>query len=173
MTKLICADNFFMDGTVDKLVDVSKSLPFHENEYGHEVLDFNMVIPDLDPIFSRMVGNPVHTIDSLSGVFRKPMSGIHFESFDSFDDWIFFISLEHTTFNLYNHIEDVGKSNSRNALDGYGWNYQNLLEWDCYCNLLLEPNQCVFIKPWLYHSLNGGLVQVYRLGKVSDAVKFV
>ena len=173
MIKILCADAFFTEGVVDKLVNIAYVLPFEDNEYGQEIMNFNMVPPDLDPIFSKMVGEPVSVIDSLSGVFRKPIHGIHFESFESAEDWIFYIALEPTTFNLYNHIEDVNKVNSRNALEGYRWNYQNMMEWDCYCNILLEPNQGVIFKPWLFHSLAGGLVQVYRLGKVSNVAQSI
>jgi len=38
-----------------------------------------------------------------------------------------------------------------------------LFEWDIYTNILLEPNQGVIFRPWLFHSIENGLVQYYRL----------
>lgn len=165
MIKFLCADSFFTDDTPQRMVAVSESLNFVQKEYGQEVDQFNLVAPGLDPIFSKLLGEEVTVIDELSGVFRRPILNIHFESFEADTDWVFYIALEQTTFNFYNHIADFGQVNARNAIDGYKWNYWNLHEWDCYANLQLEPNQGVIFKPWLFHSAVGGLVQVYRLKK--------
>ena len=163
MIKILHADNFFDHDSIDKLTKVAYSLEFVSKEYGEEIENFNLVPPDLDPIFSKLLGENVTVIDELSGVFRKPVLNIHFESFDSEHDWVFLTALETTTFNLYNHIEDYGKVNARSALDGYHWNYKNMFEWEVYTNIILEPNQGVIFKPWLFHSAVGGLTQIYRL----------
>ena len=42
-------------------------------------------------------------------------------------------------------------------------NYQDFRDWDYHTNILLEPNEGVIFRPWLFHSLEEGLVQVYRL----------
>jgi hypothetical protein len=143
---------------------ISKSLPFIDKEYGLEVDQFNLTFPGLDPIFSKLVGEEVTVDDERSGIFRKPTNClIHFESFDTLNEWCFIIALERTTFNLYNHLESFGVVNARSALDGYRWNYRNMFEWDYYTNILLEPNQGVIFRPWLFHSIENGLVQYYRL----------
>ena len=159
MIKLLQADNFFNIDDIGTLRNVANSLPFIEKEYGEEIDQFNMVIPDLDPIFSKLLAEEVIVDEDKSGIFRRTNFGIHFESFESLSDWIFIVALEPSTFNLYHHL-----SGADSALDGYNFNYQNFLEWDCYTNILLKPNQGVIFKPWLFHSLNDqGLVQVYRL----------
>jgi hypothetical protein len=164
VAKLIHADNFFREDEAKKLFHVSKQLQYQQAEYGLEVSQFNLTFPGLDPIFSRLVGEEVIVDDERSGIFRKPMNcQIHFESFDSLQEWCFIVALERTTFNLYNHIESYGVINARSALDGYLWNYKNLFEWDYYANILLEPNQGVIFRPWLFHSLEDGVVQYYRL----------
>lgn len=165
MIKLLHADNFFDPNSLDTLTQVAYSLQFVPKEYGEEIDNFNLVPPDLDPIFSKLLGEEVTVIDELSGVFRKPVLNIHFESFESGHDWVFLTALETTTFNLYNHIEDYGKVNARSALEGYHWNYKNMFEWEVYTNIILEPNQGVIFKPWLFHSAVGGLTQIYRLTK--------
>jgi hypothetical protein len=164
LAKLIHADNFFVPEEAKKLLLISKSLPFTEKEYGLEVDQFNLTFPGLDPIFSKLVGEEVTVDEERSGIFRKPTNClIHFESFDTLNEWCFIIALERTTFNLYNHLEKFGVINARSALDEYRWNYQNLFEWDIYTNILLEPNQGVIFRPWLFHSIENGLVQYYRL----------
>jgi hypothetical protein len=164
IAKLIHADNFFVPEEAKKLLIISKSLTFVEKEYGLEVDNFNLTFPNLDPIFSKLVGEDVTVDENRSGVFRKPTNcQIHFESFDKLNEWCFIIALEKTTFNLYNHLESFGVVNARSALDGYKWNYKNMFEWDYYTNILLEPNQGVIFRPWLFHSIEDGLVQYYRL----------
>jgi|APGre2960657373_1045057.scaffolds.fasta_scaffold13880_3 hypothetical protein len=164
VAKLIHADNFFVPEEAERLLLISRSLQFTEKEYGLEVDQFNLTFPGLDPIFSKLVGEEVTVDEERSGIFRKPTNClIHFEGFDTLNEWCFIIALERTTFNLYNHLEKFGVINARSALDEYRWNYQNLFEWDIYTNILLEPNQGVIFRPWLFHSIENGLVQYYRL----------
>ncbi len=158
MIKLLQADNFFKDEDISTLYNVAYSLPFVEKEYGGEIEQFNLVIPELDTLFSKLLAEEVVVDEENSGIFRKPTFGIHFESFESLSDWIFIVALERTTFNLYHHL-----SGAKTALDEYHFNYQNFLEWDYHTNLILQPNEGVFFRPWLFHSLEEGLVQVYRL----------
>lgn len=158
MIKLLQADNFFKQEDVSTLKNVAHSLRFIPKEYGEEIDNFNLVIPDLDPVFSALLAEQVTVDAENSGVFRKPTFGIHFESFESLHDWVFIVALEKTTFNLYHHL-----SGAKTALDGYNFNYQNFFEWDYHTNILLEPNEGIIFRPWLFHSLEDGLVQVYRL----------
>ena len=83
---------------------------------------------------------------------------IHFEAFDSLNEWCFVVALERTTFNLYHHV-----SGAKSALDGYKFNYRNLFEWDYDVNILLQPNQGIFFRPWLFHSLENGIIQYYKI----------
>jgi hypothetical protein len=74
-------------------------------------------------------------------------------------EWIFILALEPTTFNLYHHL-----SGAKTALDEYKFDYNNLFDWDIHTNILLEPNQGIIFRPWLFHSLtHQRLVQLYRL----------
>lgn len=159
IAKLIHADNFFRPEAIASLVSISRGLTFVDKEYGKEVENFNLVFPDLDDMFSKLVGESVTVDDDRSGVFRRPDNClIHFEGFDSTDEWCFIVALENTTFNLYHHL-----SGAESALDGYHFNYRNLFEWDYDVNILLKPNQGVIFRPWLFHSVENGLVQYYRL----------
>ncbi len=159
MINLLQVENFFNTDDTIKLFNVVNNLQFVDKEYGKEIENFNFVIPGLEPIFSKLLGETIIINEELSGVFRKPSNIIHFESFSSYSDWIFIIALEPTIFNLYYHVNTKTKS----ALTEYKFNYKNFIEWDYYTNILLEPNQGIIFKPWLFHSLQNGLIQVYRL----------
>lgn len=160
MIKLLHADNFFDPQNVAQLYDVAINLPYVQKAHGEEIDQFNLVIPDLDPIFSKLLAEEVTVVEELSGVFRRPSIGIHFESFSTPHDWVFLINLDPrpTTVNLYNH-----KSGAKSALDNHQLNYNNLFEWDLTTNIQLERNEGVIFRPWLFHSVNDGIVQVYRL----------
>lgn len=166
IVKLIHADNFFPQDDANRLFLITKNLQFVEKQYGLEVDNFNLVFPGLNPIFSKVIGEEVTVDENRSGVFRRPMNCIiHFEEFDDLSEWCFIVALEPTTFNLYNHLEDgpLSKVNARSALDGYRFNYRNMMEWDVCVNIRLEQNQGVIFRPWLFHSIEDGLVQYYRL----------
>lgn len=159
MIKMMQADNFFAEEDVKKLLNVTYSLPFVDKEYGKEIENFNLILPDSSDIFSKVLGHPVTVDEERSGVFRRPMNCIiHFEGFDSHDEWCFLVALEPTTFNLYTH-----NSGAKSALEGFQFNYLNLFEWDYEVNILLKPNQGIFFRPWLFHSIEHGVVQYYRL----------
>jgi hypothetical protein len=165
MVKLIHADGFFAPGDAEKYARVVDGLPFVNKPYGQEIDNFNMIFRGIEPVLSRVLGERVIVDHKKSGVFRRPIDCIHFEEFDSLDEWCFIVALERSTFNLYHHLRDgqYGQVDSRSALDGWQYNYRNLFEWDYHTNILLEPNQGIFFRPWMFHSLENGLIQYYRL----------
>jgi hypothetical protein len=168
MVKLIHADGFFSNDEVHKYPLVVGGLRFTEKEYGHEIENFNSILKGVEPVFSRVLGEKVYVDHKRSGVFRRPSQFIHFEGYDSLDEWCFVVALEKTTFNIWHHLKngigESGEIDAKSALDGWQFNYRNLLEWNIDTNIVLEPNQGVFFRPWMFHSLEEGkLVQYYRL----------
>jgi hypothetical protein len=73
-------------------------------------------------------------------------------------DWIFVVALQESTFNVFEH-----QSGATTALNGYKYNYRNLFEWDLQINYVLKPGQGVLFRPWLFHSFDSGVIQVFRL----------
>lgn len=164
MVKMLHADGFFPAGDVENCVAAVKDMRFTEKEYGYELDHFNMVLGGLEPILSKVLGERVIVEHSRSGIFRKPFNNIiHFENFDSLNEWCFIVALEKNTLNLFHHRNQKGETDAKTALEGYQFNYRNLFEWDLHTNVLLEPNQGVFIRPWVFHTLDSNLVQYYRL----------
>jgi hypothetical protein len=168
MVKLIHADGFFPKGDSESYANTVRNLKFEQKPYGKEIQDFNMILHGMEPVFSRVLGEKVVIEPLRSGIFRKPSQFVHFEEFDTLNEWCFVVALEKTTFNTYHHLQsgfgESGMIDAKTALDGYQFNYQNLLEWNVENNVVLEPNQGVFFRPWVFHSLTEGkLVQYYRL----------
>lgn len=168
MVKLLHADGFFANGDAEKYPLIIGNLPYIQKQYGYELQNFNMIRKGSEPLFSRVLGEKIYLDHKRSGIFRRPSQFIHFEEYDSLDEWCFVVALEKTTFNLWNHLKtglgESGQIDAKSALDGWEFNYRNLLEWNIDTSITLEPNQGVFFRPWMFHSLDEGrLVQYYRL----------
>lgn len=168
MVKLIHADGFYTDEEAHKFKYIVGNLNYTEKNYGYEIQGFNMIQRGLEPIFSRVLGEKVIIDQNRSGLFRRPKQFVHFEDFETLNEWCFIIALEKTTFNMFHHLKDGigenGEVDSKSALDGWEYNYRNLMEWNIETNVVLEENQGVFFRPWMFHSLDEGkLVQYYRL----------
>lgn len=168
MVKLIHADGFYNEDDAKRFKYVIGNLQYTEKDYGYEIENFNMIQRGLEPIFSRVLGEKVIIDQKRSGIFRRPKQFVHFEDFESLNEWCFVIALDKTTFNMFHHLKDGigerGEIDAKTALDGWQFNYRNLMEWNIETNILLEENQGVFFRPWMFHSLDEGkLVQYYRL----------
>jgi acylphosphatase len=168
MVKLIHADGFFGGDDANRYPAIVGNLNFVEKEYGHELEHFNMILKGIEPVFSKVLGEKIQLDHKRSGIFRRPSQFIHFEGYESLDEWCFVVALEKTSFNLWHHLGsglgESGKADAKSALDGWEYNYRNLLEWNIDTNIVLEANQGVFFRPWMFHSLDEGkLVQYYRL----------
>lgn len=157
--KTMTIDGFYSQEYATNVANTVLSLQYSESEFGQEIENFNLIPNDADALFSSVLNKPVSVVEKVSGVFRIPQMFIHFESFESVDDWLFVVALQNTTFNVFEHL----KTGAVTALDGYKFNYQNLFEWDLMVNYQLRPGQGVFFRPWLFHSFSNGLIQTFRL----------
>jgi hypothetical protein len=167
MVKLIHADNFFNPQDARRLAAVVQGMNFSPKSYGWELENFNMVLDRLEPLMSRVLGERVVIDHKRSGIFRRPLNNVlHFEEFDSTNEWAFVCALEKNTLNLYHHLNAQGDVDAETALEGWQFNYRNLFEWHLHTNILMQPSQGVFFRPWVFHSLDQGLVQYYRV--ISD-----
>jgi hypothetical protein len=122
-----------------------------------------MVPENTNSMFSTILDTNIVVDEERSGVFRFPELFIHFEEFNGTDEWVFAVALQQSTFNVFEH-----KSGAKNALDKYQLGYRNLFEWDLQINYVLKPGQGVLFRPWLFHSFDTGLIQVFRLKEKHD-----
>ena len=158
LIKTMTVDEFYTIESATNLHNVVRGLPFQPTEFGKEILNFNHIPADADKLFSNVLSKDVKVDREKSGVFRFPELLIHFEGFESLNEWLFVVAIDHSTFNIFEH-----KSGTQSALEGYKYNYRNLFEWDLMVNYQLKPGQAVFFRPWLFHSFDSGIVQMFRL----------
>lgn len=162
LVKIITVDGFFSQEEAQRLSLITDILQYEQKEFGKEIQHFNMVPDNADEMFSNILGTNIKVDQDRSGIFRFPELFIHFEEFDSTDEWVFAVALQQSTFNVYEHI-----SGARSALDGYKFGYRNLFEWDLNINYVLKPGQGVLFRPWLFHSFDTGQIQVFRLKEIN------
>lgn len=159
----IYAKNFWQEGDADKFKTVISNLKFVPKQYGHEIDDFNMTDPELDMVFSEMLGDWIEMKEKQSGIFRIPYSGIHFEDFNSLNEWRFIVALEDNQFTIFNH-----KSGVQDARKGYNFDYKNSLEWTIDSIVSIKKNDCLFYRPWVFHSLEPKPVYYYKLMVIEE-----
>ena len=159
--KTLTIDGFYSTENAKALFNVVRGLrDFQTNDLGEQLNNFNMIPEDATEIFSRTLGFPVTVDLDRSGIFKKPDSFVHFEDFDSPREWIFLVAIDRAIVDIYEHNSGV-----EHALQGYQFNYRNIFEWDHYVNYHLKPGQGIFFRPWLFHSVNGSLIQTFRLSE--------
>lgn len=160
MIKTMTIDGYYSKDKAREIYSIVSTLNgFEQQEFGKELANFNMVSDDASEMFSKVLNRNMQVDLERSGIFRCPELFVHFESFDSLDEWIFAVAIDdYTTFNIFEHL-----SGAKSALEGYEFNYRNLFEWDIRVNYLLEPGQGVFFRPWLFHSFDHGLIQIFRM----------
>jgi hypothetical protein len=163
LVKLISVDGFFSEEEARRLSYITDGLQYEKCEFGKQIPNFNMVPENANSMFSTILDTNIEVDEPRSGIFRFPELFIHFEEFDSTDEWIFAVALQQSTFNVYEHT-----SGAKNALDKYQLGYRNLFEWDLQINYVLKPGQGVLFRPWLFHSFDTGLIQVFRLKEKHD-----
>lgn len=161
LVKIITVDGFFSNEEAIHLANITRNLQFVPNDFGEQIPEFNMVSEETEQMFSSIIDTSLEIDQENSGIFRRPEFFIHFESFENTNEWIFAVALEHSTFNVYEH-----QSGAITALNGYQFNYRNLFEWDCQINYLLKPGQGILFRPWLFHSFDKGLIQMFKLKEI-------
>lgn len=163
LVKIITVDGFFSKEEAIRLSNITYNLQYVKKDFGGEIENFNMVPENSNEMFSNILGSNVEVDEDRSGIFRIPERFIHFEEFSDSNEWIFVVALQSSTFDVFEH-----QSGAKTALDGYKYNYRNLFEWDHKINYQLDPGQGVLLRPWLFHSFDCGLIQVFRLKEKND-----
>jgi hypothetical protein len=167
IVKIITVDGFFTEEDAIRLTTITYNLNYIDTDFGKEIPNFNMTGENTSDLFSKILNTDIIVDDDKSGIFRKPNNLIHFESFENLNEWVFVVALQNSTLNVFEH-----KSGAVNALDDYKFNYRDLFQWNLQINYLLKPGQGVLFRPWLFHSFDTGLVQIFRL-KEYDNVLYI
>lgn len=154
----IHARDFWQEGDAEKFKTVIKNIDkWQPKEYGWEIPDFNMLDPELDMVFGEMLGDYVKVEDETC-VFRLPYPIVHFESFNSLNEWRLAVALEDNVFKIYNHISGV-----KDARYGYEFDYQKEDDWIVETQMNLKQNDAVFYRPWTFHSFEFKPLHCYKI----------
>lgn len=158
--KTITIDDFYSIEQAKQITAGVYSMIKEDSEFGKTKSEFNLVPENASELFSSALNMSLTVDEDRSGVFLIPTMFTHFLEFDSLNDWVFVVALQESTFNIFEH-----KSGAKNALEEYKLNYKNLFEWDLTVNYILKPGQGVLFRPWLFHSFDSGLIQIFRLNE--------
>lgn len=144
----IHARQFWPEGDAPKLSKIAEHLKWDPKKYGYEIPHFNLIDPELELVVGEMLGDWVKIHEEESGVFRVPYPIIHFEDFNTLGDWRCAVALEDNIFKTYRHID--GTQDARYGYENF--NYSNPDEWIVESQINLKQNDCVFYRPWVFHS---------------------
>lgn len=158
LVKIITVDGFFSNEEATRLANITRNLQFSKVDLGEQIENFNMVPENANELFSTIIDGDLTVDEDRSGIIRRPDFFIHFEEFDNTNEWMFAVALDQSTFNVFEH-----QSGATTALNGYNFNYLNLFEWDLQINYILKAGQGILFRPWLFHSFDSGLIQIFRL----------
>lgn len=151
--------NFFPEGEAANAHSWLVGLKYMPMANGAEVQNFNLVFPDMDMIVGGMLGDWVSIDGEASGTFRIPYDNqIMFEEFDSLQEWRLAIAMEDNKFITYNHI-----SGAKDAREGYEFNYNAPEDWVVEQITLLKQNDCMFYRPWVFHSMEAKLINHHKI----------
>ncbi len=155
--------DFFPQGDAENYKLAVNDLKFEPKKYGYEIHDFNMIFPEIDVLWGKMLGDILDIEEDESGTFRKPYPDvIHFEDFESLNEWRFIVSLDEMEFKTYRHVS--GAKNMLEVLDEQDkLNFFDESEWQRETSILLKPNDAIFYRPWIFHSFSEGLLHYYKI----------
>lgn len=169
MKNIIFCSGLYND--IDALTTLVNGMMFEDAILGKEVLNFHYIPAMLDDFFTKINSEPSinFEIQENTGVFRKPDDIIHFENFYEHSIWTVIVALEDTIISLYKHKEssvatffDVKDDVAKFATD----NARNVDAWDPTMKINMKKNDFIFIRPWMWHSLEKDkLVQVFMLNQ--------
>lgn len=161
----IHARDYFPEKEAEECRYAVQNLKFEPMAYGTEIRNFNLVPPETNMLMGAMIGeNFVKVEDEGSGTFRYPYDGlIHFEEFDTLEEWRLSIALEDNVFRTYSHL-----SGFKTVLDckNEEWKqlvYHNQDEWVLESTVNLRTNDAIFYRPWVFHSFEGKLLHCHNI----------
>lgn len=149
--------NFYTDEQLSGLTTFARELTYQPSEFG-SMSTLAYCQSDHEKTFSSVMNTPI-TIHPDSGNFYRPNTGIHFNTFENFNMWKFAVAIEPTIFTMFYH-----SSGAKSALDGVNFNYNNMFEWEYQTQIMMEPGQGLFYRPWMFHSFaSGSIIQKFDI----------
>jgi len=165
MKNIIHCDSLYND--IDQISGLITSLEFVDCLYGQEIEDFYYIPQGLSEMFSDILKEEVE-VQHDTGTFRKPNTLIHFDNFYEHSLWSCIVALEDTQLKTYTHINgsksfwDIPENTNKDAF--FAENCMNLDKWAEESSINIRKNDFVFVRPWLWKSLEQDkIVQTFML----------
>lgn len=161
----IHTSNFYIPEQIKGLTDIVQPMKYIPCEFGEITQNFNYIQPESQKIFSQVLNTEI-VIDPKSGHFYKPGIGIHFDTFENMNTWKFVVAIEPTIFTMFHH-----QSGAKSALEGTNFNYRNMFEWEYQTQIMMEPGQGLFYRPWMFHSFGAySIIQTFNIQETPKAI---
>lgn len=154
----IHAKDYFPENYADKYKNLLQGHNFVTMKYGREIPNFNVIYPELDMVFSKMLGEYSSLDKKNSGTFRFTLDHVHFEDFEGLNEWRLAVALEDMDFKIYSHCSGI-----KSALEEYKFDFFNMEDWVLETHIKLRKNEAIFYRPWLFHSFGGGMIHYYKI----------
>lgn len=154
MKHIIHCDSLYND--MDQVSTLITSLEFTDCLYGQEVEDFYYIPAGLSEMFSDILKESVE-VQYDTGTFRKPNSLIHFDNFYEHSLWSCIVALEDTQLKTYTHVNgsksfwDIPEGADKDTF--FTENCMDISKWNIESVINIRKNDFVFIRPWLWKSL--------------------
>lgn len=163
----IHARDYFPPGEIEQFRPWIEHVNWIPMKFGHEIENIHLIFPNIDVIMGKMVGDFLEVDRSASGTFRRTLPGIiHFEDFDSLDDWRFVVACDANMFKTYSHVHGYKHHLEYVADESEGkpeLAYLDDTQWKEEAMIKMQPNDVLFYRPWLYHSFQDGILHYYKL----------
>ena len=162
MNSLILSHNFYSD--IDSLSNLISTMEFEDNLFGQEIKDFNFIPQGIEKQFEFNTKEQLE-VQPDTGIFRKPNPMVHFESFYQHCQWLCIIALEDTVFKIHEQ-ENIKTVYDVENLEEFLLNNNSMDNWSTTTQINMKRNGYVFVRPWLWHSLEKDkLVQMFLLNR--------
>lgn len=156
-------ENFYSNA--NQIHEIVSKLDYKQETFGLQIKDFYLVPQGIEEGFSQILGKKM-TLGEKSGAFRKPYEFIHFENFNPKSVYLAIIALSDIKFYTYKHKEKnyYQVTDLKENLEEFivkNCNTKHL--WDVTCQINMSAGDMVLVKPWCWHSLDSGLVNIFYL----------
>lgn len=163
MKQIIKCSSFYQD--INSLSNLIANLEFEDSLYGQQIKDFYYIPNELTEFFQMILKEDIE-IQPDTGIFRKPSDIIHFDTFYEHSLWTCIVAIEDTVINLQTHKEGYESFyDIKTDVNEFFINESQKPEnWKISTCLTLKSNEFVFIRPWVFRSLQSNkLIQSFSL----------
>ena len=168
MKNIIICENLYEH--IDSLNSMFIDMTYEDVIFGSEILNFNYIPQGLNERFKLYLNEEIE-VQPNTGIFRKPNNLIHVEHFYQHCLWVCVLAYEDTTLKLWQqeNVKNVFDLKQEEMEQFFLDNCGDSSKWILNSQINIKKNDFVFIRPWLWHSLEENkLVQIFLLNQTIE-----